>query len=831
MILKRHRLAAAVLAAHLGLALPLSAQALELDIPRQSLESALVDLAEQANVRLFYSAELTRGLQSAKALKGDYALDVALEQLLYGSGLRWQLGEDGSVTLAPALESALMELETTSIIAGQGMGESTEHSRSYTTGLVSVGSKTPTSLRETPQAVSVITSQLIQDRHLTDLADAMSLAPGITSTHSNSRMMAFYSRGFAIQSIQVDGAMPMAFNGQAGSFYSGKVYDLAEYDHVEILRGSASLFAGAADPGGMISLVRKRALPEFQAKFDVSAGSWDNYRTQVDVTGPLVESGAVRGRVVTAYTDKQYFVDRRSTEKNFIYGVLEMDIAPETMLTVGGSYERVHENGAGTGLPRYSDGRDLKLSRSTSLTQNWSYQDLRSQELFVKVDHALSDNWKLNSAYTYTHDSNNGLGGFGLNAVNPVTLKGPIWLGSYTDSKSKQTLFDLNLSGFFDAFGHTHELLVGADWQRVTSQWRGAPGPSGKGGSVDVFNVGSTPWNHYPVSKLFYERYDPNTQVQYGAYSKLVLQLSDPLKVVIGGRLARYKFEQKVHDAYTAPNGSWQVSSNIAMREPTHFVPYAGVIYALDSQWSLYSSYSEIFRPQQSLLKGPETSGVTVDAMTGKTYEAGVKGELLDGKLNVSAAIFHTKREDGAVRDNRYQGSSVLFGGSCCYLNQGEVISKGFELEASGEMLPGLQGIASYTYNNNEDRSSGAPLSTITPKHSVKLWGVWQLPGQLARWRTGAGVNVQSATYVSGLASRFDSNGQEVERNIPFDYSQSGYAVWSALLEYQVDEHWSLGLNGNNLLDRRYYQTVGSASNGNYYGEPRNFVLSLSGTF
>ncbi|MEX5624034.1 TonB-dependent receptor plug domain-containing protein, partial [Pseudomonas syringae] len=88
-----------------------------------------------------------------------------------------------------------------------------------------MGSKSPTSLRETPQSVSVLSSQLIEDRSITSLQDALKMAPGVTVQKTTSDTYEFYSRGFNIDSIQIDGAAPMALSSVATSFYSRRLYN------------------------------------------------------------------------------------------------------------------------------------------------------------------------------------------------------------------------------------------------------------------------------------------------------------------------------------------------------------------------------------------------------------------------------------------------------------------------------------------------------------------------------------------------------------------------------------------------------------------------------
>ncbi|MDR0277337.1 MAG: TonB-dependent receptor [Paucimonas sp.] len=796
------------------------------DIAAGPMDQVLTRFADQAGLRLVVASELLGGQQSA-GLQGQFSVTDGVAQLLGRSDLQASISGDILLIEKRPASAEALELGST-LIEGQGMGMATENTGSYTTERVSIGSKSPTSLRQTPQSVSVVTSQVIDEQRMTDLADAMKTTPGITVKNNNFRLSDFYARGFKIENIQIDGAAPMALGTTSGSFYSNKAYDMVEFDHVEVLRGSSALFGGTGDPGGMINLVRKRPLDTYQLKVDLSAGSWDNYRSQFDVTGPLGFDGKLRGRLVAAYTDRQFMQDDRATEKPILYGILEADILPDTRLTLGGRSERIHETGSGTGLPRYVTGADIGLSRSTSLTESWAYLDGRSQEVFAKIDHDFNDDWKANITYTQTLDSGFSKSAFNFGAVHPVTLDGPAWSGNVNQYRSDQKLWDANLAGTFAAFGLQHEFLMGIDYQKITSQWEGTMQSAGSGGPIDVFDPESTPWPMPVTNKDFYRDYSPNTQTQYGLYSTLRLQLAEPLHLILGARAQRYKFEQ----LYRARNnvGVWEVQSDIDTREPTKLVPYGGLVYDLNDDWSTYVSYSEIYKPQQNKLTGP-LPGTSLEAMKGKTYETGIKGELWHGAVNTSAALYYTTRDNEAVVDPAYTLTNVLFGGNCCYLPQGEVVSKGVDLELSGELLPDWNVLAGYTYNHNRNRQSNAAFSSITPKHQFKLWTTWRMPGVLEDFKVGGGVNVQSANLVSGTASVIDPSTTTGLRSVAYDYRQGGYAVWNALVEYRIDDHWTLAYNANNLFDKTYYATLGSSMSGNWYGDERNHMLTLRGTF
>ncbi|MFK3683164.1 TonB-dependent siderophore receptor [Pseudomonas sp. NPDC088890] len=797
-------------------------QRLHFDVRAGSLAAALGQFAQQAGVALAFEPDELGARQTA-GLQGLYSVDSGFAVLLAGSGYRSQRSANGyRLVQEPqaAVDAAVMELGVTTV-AGQGMGESTENTGSYAPGLISVGSKTPTSLRQTPQSVSVVTRQLIEDQQMTDINQAMKATPGIITQSTTVRTQDFISRGFSIQNLQIDGAAPQSLGTSMGSFYSSNIFDLAEFDHVEVLRGSAALFGGTGDPGGIINLVRKRPTAYNQLKLSLSAGSWDNYRQEIDLSGPLGWDGRLRGRLVMANTDRQYFIDNRSSEKPLVYGVLEADISDDTLLTFGARYSKAHETGTQSSVPRYSNGADLGLPRHTGLTQNWSYIDVSAREYFAKVDHRFNDDWKLNLSYTNTWDLGLFKTASTLGTVDPVTGTGVTWYGTLSRQENEQHLYDANLSGHFQAFGLDHELVVGADYQRIDSRWLGTRPHADAGTPVDVFDPDATPFPNQSSERNYARDYSPNSQRQYGLYASLRLQLAEPLHLIVGARAQRYHFWQTYRNSLQGP---WITASNPDQRIGTKLTPFGGLVYDLDEQWSAYASYSQIYKPQSNKLAGPENTNNILEPMTGKTYETGLKGELFDGALNTNLALYYTTRENEAVADPAYQQNMVAFSGSCCWLPNGKVQSKGVDVEVSGELLPDWMLIGGYTFNLNRNRSADSPLSTVMPKHLFKLYTTYRLPGIFNDFKVGGGVQVQSATYVSGEAVH---NGVTA----PFDYTQSGYATWSALAEYRIDEHWDLTLNGNNLFDKKYYETVGTSSYGNYYGEPRNFMVTLRGSY
>lgn len=370
-------------------------QVYRFDIPAQSLDGALAAFSAVTRVQVLVTSEVTQGLRSP-GLSGSYPQSEALGRLLAGSGLAATYIDNDSVTLEKRVAGDdAVQLGATRINA-EVLGATTEGSRSYTTGALTIG-KGEQKLKDIPQSVSVVTRQRMNDQNMNNLQDAMRQVTGVTikSYNSGSSLNDVYMRGFLVDQVQVDGVSQATGQGDLATSF-----DLAMYDRVEVLRGPSGLYQGSGEPGGTINVVRKRALGTFGLNGEISAGSWDNYHSSIDVTGPLNSDGSLRGRFVTAYEDNQSWVDYAKNERPMIYGRLEYDITPSTTLSLGGTYQKNRTTPA-FGLPAYADGKLLDVSRSTFVDAKWNELDERVWEGFAEVDHALDNGGQFKTSLTY----------------------------------------------------------------------------------------------------------------------------------------------------------------------------------------------------------------------------------------------------------------------------------------------------------------------------------------------------------------------------------------------------------------------------------------------
>ncbi|MFB4252706.1 TonB-dependent siderophore receptor [Pseudomonas idahonensis] len=779
------------------------------DIAAGDLTEVLSRYASAAGAAISFDARQTAGLRSA-GLQGDYGVQEGFARILAGSGWQAEPQSNGSYVLRPVPQgSGTLELGTTQV-QGQELGATTEYSGSYTTGAVTIG-KGQHSLKETPQSVTVITRKMLDDQNLNTIDQVMEKTPGITLYDSPMGGKYFYSRGFRMTGqYQYDG-VPLDMGNsyvQADSFSS----DMAFYDRVEILRGAAGMLKGAGGTAGSVNFVRKRGQATPHTQLMMSAGSWDNYRAQVDTGGPLNDAGTVRGRAVVTQQTRQYFYDLGERKDQVYYGALDFDLSDDTTLGLGMAYEDVDSRPCWGGLPRYSDGSDLKLGRSTCLNTAWNNSRSKRATYFADLKQQLNDDWALKVAGVYSRNTQDIEYAFPSGSV-PVgaSRSSTLMLGSTYDYDQVDYGFDAYVDGHFQAFGQEHELTFGANASRsIKDDFYAVAGLPQRQNVLD-------PDHHLPKPDDSY--YESNSTrggpsdlriQQQGLYSTLRLKLADPLTLVMGSRVSWYKSQ---NDAVAYWRDT-RTPSSARSKETGEVTPFAGVLYDLNDNLTAYASYSSIFTPQGSYRT---LDGASLKPLVGKSYELGIKGEWFDGRLNSAFSLFRTLQEDAQQDDPACPDST-------CSLNSGKVRAQGFEAEVSGEVIERLQLLAGYTYTQTktlEDADSsknGQSFNSYVPRHLLRVWGDYQLGGALERFTVGAGVNAQSDNYrVSPIS------GNHI--------SQAGYAIWNGRIGYRIDDTWSLALNGNNLLDKRYYTTVGTEGFGNFYGDPRNFTLSVKADF
>ncbi len=764
------------------------------DIPAGALGDVLAQYARQSGILLASPPGLVQGRRSA-GVRGAHDPHSALSDILGGTGLDAVRDAQGTYQLR-ASQGGVTTLAPVRVLGRDPA--TTEGSRSYASNVLTIAKGDQASL-DIPQAVSVITRQRMDDQGISDIREALANAPGVSMV-ANEPGGHFYSRGFFIQSYQFDGVpLERQLYARGSAFNS----DTSIYDRVEIMRGPQGLFEGAGDPSGSVNMVRKRPTQERQVILTGKIGSWDQYGAQADMGGALNDSGSLRGRVVMNYETAGSFRDYLDTNDRTFYGALDIDLGSATTLGLGYSRERPYGGIDWSGLPGYADGSIPDFKRSTNLSAPWNHAYKSQDTWFADLTHRFANGWKFKAALVRVQEDNDIKYLLRSGTLGPPnTVRGDAYA---FDMASRNLGGDAYLTGDAIVFGRKLDLTLGGNFshQRSTDIWGWRRNVESLNGSYDQRSTASD-INSYDIINTN-RMNDGYRSDKKGLYATARYALAEPLSVVLGGRYSWYE------QTYVS-DGVWGYSESTA-RESGEFTPFLGVVYKLSSQWSAYASYADIFRPQSQ--RGVD--GQFLSPVTGKNHELGLKAELLDGRAEAAFALFRTEQkkvafEEGGIPE---EVANAQCGGTC-YRPSAQVRSQGFEASLNGEVWPGLQLAASYTYTHTRHRGSDVPsvgydisANTGVPRHLARLWANYRLQDAWNRWSIGAGLTTQSQS--SGFAY--------------YGRKQGGYTVLDARVGYQISDNLSAALNIGNLTDKKYYSSI--SYDRNYFGTPRSYLLTV----
>ncbi|TDV72293.1 TonB-dependent receptor [Pseudomonas sp. LP_7_YM] len=763
---------------------PTAAQKLSLNIPAQQLRQALLMFSQQSGQNVLLDGNLDAALRS-NTVVGNYSAEDALARLLQGSGYSFARTDAATFYLVPVAANARgapVNLAATQIqyhsLSDDAPGQT------YRGKPASSTTRLGLSNRETPQAITTVTRQQIDDFKLNSVKEALRSAPSVTVEQFETDRTAFTSRGFNIDNFEYDGmGMPFSSGVLLGD------QDLAEFEQIDVLHGANGLMSGTGNPSATVNFVRKRPTDTFQAKIDSSIGSWDKRRVELDVSGPLTDSGNVRGRFIYAHDKGNAYLDRYSHELNLASGLLAFDLSDADTLTVGFSEQRNDSNGSTWGalpIADYNGNRIHYSSRSSSIGQPWTYWNIHTQRAFAELAHDLGNGWsgKITLTGVNQHQDTQML------YAIPATADDVFAYMNRTTSVEHEMTGEAQLSGPFQLFGREHEITVGANYGRSRHTERGHYKDASGYQLVSLADAlaGTVPQPAFDYTDSL------NTQLltdrQKSVFAGARFSLTDDLHWIAGARMLSADGKGL---GYGSPHDT---------REHGKVTPYTGLVYDLNSQWSLYGSWTEIFKPQYFR----STAGGVIEPLQGKSMEVGIKGGLLDERLTMTAALFKTEQQNVAEATGQIVGGQYVYQGM-------NYKSHGMELEASGQALPGLEMGAGYTYVKIED-DNGDKARQYVPTHSLRGSATYRLPG-LPKARIGTRVQWQSGT-------QRDTNSQ---------VRQNAYALVDLMTRYEIDEHWSTSLNLNNVTDRKYLLSLYQAAGSTNYGAPRNLMASVSWTY
>ena len=766
-----------------GVPLPLAAQStdpgplVEFSIPAGELAAALQAFAREAGVNLSYTPEQVEG-KTAPALRGSYSVDSGLQRLLSGSHLHavaegsgyridnpGEHNDDGAFVLRPIT------------VEGDTSQRSYDASRS-----VVRGNRLGQTLLETPRAVSIVTRSVLDDQQPDNEVDVLRNVSGISRTND---FQGTYQR-FQLRGIDADNSRTYLRDGYRFSHQSDPA--LYNIERIEVIKGPNAIDFGQSTPGGFINYVTKKPLDEAQYALELTAGSFDQYQGTVDLTGPLNEDKSVLYRLTAGYESDGAFTEHVDPLRRGVAGALSWSITPQTQLNLTGDYQKT-ERLANPGWPVPDPTR---LASADAISDDAFYgdanleYDLEEYRYTAELLHDFSDNWQVRAMFAQDHllrdnkfISLRDLTGDGTEVTRRLFQR----LGSERDSITVRA----DIRGKELRTGPVeHDIVIGVDYYRFETT--DVPFLNIALPNLPVFDppLGST---EIPVG---------NTEATSARDSAYGLFIQDSIDLGGGwGLQLGVRHDVLENDA---------TSEDINKTSPNAAITYAPADHSL-----AYVSYASSFEPNWDVER---FGGGVAEPSEGEQFEIGFKQGWFDDRFTTTVALFSLTKSNIVVGDPENPGFETV---------TGEVEVQGIELEATGELLRGLNILAQVTLLDTEITSDtdativGNRLSGSVEK-TASFWASYQLPGDLYKWTIGGGV------FYTGDRVLNDSN----------TLSLPSYTTADAFIGYQITDAVSVQFNATNIADKRYYvnaSTSGDTFRSTFPGEPRAVSLTLRASY
>lgn len=646
--------------------------------------------------------------------------------------------------------------------------------------------KTDTPLIETPQSVSVVTTDQVRNQGAVSIGEALRYTAGVSGDvngGSDTRFGALQIRGFdtTMSGLYVDGLrIPSSnyvhFNG----------LDPYGAERLEVLKGPSSAMYGGSGTGGILNYVTKLPTAQQFGEASISGGSFNRYQGQFDMGGPANKEGTVLWRLTGVVRDGETQVDFTKDNRVFIAPAITIKPNEDTTITLLANYQRDRAGwglqflpASGTVWP--NNGRTIPVSFFAGVP---SFDAFNTEIATVgyQLAHNFTDNitFRQNLRYAYQHNEEKVFYGAGYTNEAAGQLAR---FGSYSNSYINSFAVDNQLQGKFNTGIFSHTTLVGIDY-RNTRFRDTAFGVTTSAPEINVFNpVYGYDWTIGAMSD--------NTGVKQ---SQLGLYAQDQI------RLGRLSFQLAGRQDFVTTQVDSGVSNTSVSKDVSAFTGRAAVMYNFDNGIAPYFSYSESFLPV--LATGP--GGELLNPETGVQYEVGVKYQPLGWNALFTLAAFDLTRDNVVVYLPATNVAEQI----------GQVKSRGVELEGTMSLADGWNLRGAYAYVDamlTQDPVNVGKAPVTVPLNRASLWSDYTLQGgPLAGVQFGGGIRYVGATWGD------DANTFKV----------GSATVLDALLAYTRD-NWRLSLNVTNLADTRYVAACYSLS-GCYYAEGRKAIGKLT---
>ena len=650
----------------------------------------------------------------------------------------------------------------------------------YVADYPSVSLRLKTALIEIPQNIQIVTKQIIQDQQIFDMLE------GITRNVSGARRMEHWDN-YAL--IYMRGSQIAAFrNGMnVTMLWSPQPEDMSMVERIEFVKGPAGFMLANGEPSGFYNVVTKKPTGITKGEVGMTVGSFNTYRSTLDLDGRLDQSGKLLYRLNVLAQSKGSQRDFEFNKRFSIAPVIKYQLSDRTSLTAEYTYQSNTMSMIGSNYSFSAKGMaDLPVDFTTA-EDNMPPSKLTENSAFLTLGHNFDNNWKFTGQIAYINSQQTGQSmwpsGF---SANKDTLYRQTSIWDY-EGESKVGQFFVN--GDVQTGALKHRILLGLDMgdKSFYHDWSQAGDLKG----LNVYHpvYGQISASAYPVfdrSMSLQQRGVHYRQSYVGYYAQDEISLFDNrLRLTLAGR-------------YTTATDLNPYSGSA---DASKFTPRLGLSYSIDKNTSAYAVFDEAFVPQA----GSDFSGNSFKPITGDNLEMGLKREWFGGNWVTSMSLYQITKNNVLTSDPKNMNFSVQLG-------QTQV--RGAEFDLRGQLTDQLDLTANYAYANGIVTKDTDPknVNVAIPgssKHISNAWLTYRFANSILK---GFGVSV-GAQYQAGRVPWSDG----AQQTLP-DYFRLDAAV-----SYHINK-FSVALNVNNITSRYLYSGAFYSWGGFYFWQAEPLI-------
>lgn len=694
-----------------------------------------------------------------------------------------------TLLMVPAVQAAEDTLTVTA--------ETQESVTAPTKGIVAkesaLGTKTATPLRKTPQTISVVTREQMNDQQPASVADALGYSSGVVTNYrgNSNRNDEVISRGFRYAPKLLDGLHYglSSENGGAGQL------DPWLLERVEMVHGPAGVLYGQVSPGGLLMMTSKRPTAESIHEVKLSTGNRHYGEAAFDFGGKLNDDNTLFYRLNGIANTKSEFVKNSKQQRMAIAPAITWLPNEDTSFTLLTSYQNDPKAGSRNFLPRsgtlYATPEGFTVPYDLNVSDSDFTKSKREQtSIGYSLDHSFNEavSFTQNLRYSHRNEDYKYLV-YGYDYSDHVMTRMP----QHEETQTNEFNVDNQLKGLFETGDISHTVLGGLDYRysHIDLKLSRAYGTQY---NLDWTNPGRIDIDE---NDLALATSTLKTLNQYGVYLQDQMAWNN-WNLVLSGR-----------EDWSQVRTQDRLANTDVTYNDSAFTGRAGLLYAFDNGVSPYISYSTSFEP---VLAQPAPGSDPLKPTTGAQTEVGVKFQPVGSNTMITVSWFDINQKNVL--------SSI--DGTPYYNQIGKVNSQGIETEIHAQPTPEIKLIAAYTYTDATTKESDTAAEVghspaAIPRHAASAWGSYSfLDGALDGLTVGTGVR-----YVGKAGG--DNTGE---------YYVPHYTLYDAMVKYELGQAvpalkgTSLQFNAQNLTDEHY---VASCSNAYacFYGSGRTFVASV----